>query len=152
MGTDQGLHRVVQTAVTQALDGAADILTFAPATPIDVVEFGFIADVAIVGTGTVHLDHRVLVDSDTGRVDGTAAAGRILTVPACAAGIHTFKRVGEVPSTTVATDQSPMEVNPGEEVVVQAIGDATSGDGTFYIRYRERAQSGVRIENSVEST
>lgn len=144
-------YRTVQTAVEQALDSAADILTFVPCTPIDVVEFGFIADVLTATAGTVHLDKRVLPNDDTGRVNGTAALGRILTVPdATADGKHVYKIVGT--GSAVTGNPGSLEVNPGEEVVVQVIGEPSDGDGTFYIRYRERAQTGSRIAtDSTES-
>ena len=51
---------------------AADINTFTPARPVNIIRWGVIADALIdVGAGmTIKADHRPTAGSDTGRGDG----------------------------------------------------------------------------------
>lgn len=143
-----------------ALDATDDEVKWAPGKPIDVVRWGFIITTALdVGAGFgAALDLRPTVGSDTDRVNGDSSGttdtggGTITATADVAVGAGLYHNV-----------DPPLEVDPGEELVLQITDAAdTSGAGYFFVEYEERpfvGDSNVtagdpsnRIDNMTEYT
>ena len=110
-----------------------DKLTFAPLMPIDIVRWGYVVDTILGDTNTVlAMDFRPTVGSDTARVNGATdsttfidTAGGVLTaVVATAVGKGDFHNVNP-----------PLQVDPGEEVVIEMTTAPASGTAFFFIEY-----------------
>lgn len=112
---------------------AEDKATWAPAMPVDIVRWGYIADTVMGNTvAVVALDFRPTIGSDTDRVDGATnsttfidTAGGVLT-----SGVATAVGAGEFHNVN-----PPLQVDPGEEVVFQMTTAPSSGTAFFFIEY-----------------
>ena len=117
---------------------AEDKVSWAPARPVNIVRWGFIVDTLLdVGTALVahEMDLRPDIGSDTLRVNGATdsdlvdTAGGSLTLPATdiAVGLGVYHNV------------SPkLQVDPGEEVVIQcSVAPDTGGTGYYFIEYEQ---------------
>lgn len=122
---------VTDEFAADALNAATDIQTKTPGRPINITRWGAVVTVVTVGATTVNLDKRITAGSDTGRIAGTTP----LVIPAGAA-------PGEV--YYVDENDGPIEINPGEEAVLEVTGAATSGNAVFFIENRELSFSGPR--------
>ena len=122
-------------AVVPGLDMGADedLLTWAPAMPVDIVRWGYIVD-TVLGASVlvVAMDFRPTKGSDTARVNGATdgttfidTAGGTLTP-----GVSTAVGKGEFHNVN-----PPLQVDPGEEVVIEITTHPTSGDAHFFIEY-----------------
>lgn len=130
-------------------NATGDKFSFAPVSKIQVWRFGIIVKTAMnpdAGGFDMALDHRVTVGSDVGRTE-KAVLNRA-DAELVAAGKIAYKDVVLAVAATVAGDGStvnvgpagPLEVNPGEEVVLEvtnAVGAAS--DGYVWIEYSEGA-------------
>lgn len=123
------------------LTTAADKGTFAPARPVNIVRWGIIVTTLLdVGAGAVFaLDFRPTIGSDTGRVDGAVSAG----VDTAGGTITTGTTDVAVGKGLYHDVNPPLKVDPGEQVVFQAV-DApdTGGAGFLFIEYEEEGFSG----------
>ena len=114
----------VVTATTAAIDTAGDMLVFTPAVPVDIVSFGVtLTTTTSVAVTVLTLDKRPTAGSDTART----AAQSTITIPIAAAAGKQYR-----------ANFQPIEINPGEEVVIQTDGGSTAGDGFCFISYRRR--------------
>jgi len=105
-----------------ALDSAADVWTYAPGKPVDVVRFGFTSVIAITGTGLI-----IKADSQlVGVARGDGDVGVITAGVAVAVGLGMYNEL-----------TAPFLLDAGESVTIQVTGAATAGDGTVWIEYIE---------------
>ncbi|MGI9297765.1 MAG: hypothetical protein ACR2QC_07695 [Gammaproteobacteria bacterium] len=117
------------------LSATADVLTFTPGVPIDVVRWGLVVTTVIVGAPVIAADKRITAGSDTGRVN---AAGGTLTPGTLAAG-----KGGYIEAENFAAGNKPLEINPGEQFILEVTTGATSGAGTVFVEYKQKPfQSG----------
>ena len=114
---------------TVALDGTGDKATFTPCRPVRIRRFGYAWNAGTVTTSAsldIDLDKRVLIGSDTGRVQIATIAG----VASEAQGDGAYTRVG-------AAGGGAIDVDADEEVVVDVENAAAAGDGVVFIEYEE---------------
>lgn len=134
-GGMEGFDYLYAVGAQDAADATGDGFVFTPAQPIDVIRFGFIADSLVdVGAGmVVALDHRAVAGSDSVR----PAILTITHAADVAAGDGIYVQAA-----------APIEVNPGEQLVV-AVDNAADTGGTFipFIVYQRRPFVGTRIAN-----
>lgn len=168
--TSVALHKKVVVSVAPTPTDAAlgpvaftstgDKFIFTPAKPVDIYRYGFVTNALLdVGvTFILALDWRPTAGSDTNRAEkatittGTTdqAAGKmgyrdiILPVAAATAGDGSTVNVGP---------DGPLEVDPGEEVVIEVTNAAdTAGTGYVWIEYVEHDIGGSRTALAVEYT
>lgn len=105
MALDQGQY-LEYSAAAAAMTSTGNKLVMSPGQPMDFIRFGATFTVA-GGSGSLVLaiDKRPTAGSDTGRVE--IATMTITAAQAAAGAVHTL-------------DISPLEINPGEEVVLEA--------------------------------
>ena len=110
-----------------------DKVAWAPTHPVDIVRWGYVVDTVLGDTTLVAaLDFRPTIGSDTNRVNGATnsttfidTAGGVLTaVVATAVGKGEFHNVNP-----------PLQVDPGEEVVIELTAAPASGNGFWFIEY-----------------
>lgn len=109
------------------LTSTGDKFIFTPNVPIDIVEWGVVLTTALDATArTIVLDKRITAGSDTGRV---AAVGTttITGSAAVVAGKQLYARPVE-----------PVEVNPGEQAIIEVTDAAVAGAGVFYVKFQRR--------------
>lgn len=136
-----------------------DKFIFTPALPADVYRWGIITNALLdVGAGFVAaLDHRPTAGSDTNRVEkdtitvsADVAAGQV--VYSQAIGADADGEVGEDGTVRYVAPTGPVEVNPGEELVIEVTNAAdTAGTGYVFIEYVEKPLAGDRAENATEA-
>lgn len=112
--------------------------TFKVAYPITVTRVGFIVSTLVDGAPVVKFDKRPNVGSDTDRGDGDVGE---LTVPDTTA-------VGVM----VTRDVTPVDLEPGDEVVPQVTSAATAGAGFPVVFYRIRQEEPGNIDSWVAVT
>jgi hypothetical protein len=135
---------------------AADTVYVTPATPIKIVRWGLVVTSLLdVGAGfAAAMDFRPTAGSDTDRVNGAVASGidtaggTITTTADVAAGDGLYHELSQ-----------PLEVLPGEQVVIQITDAAdTAGTGLFWVEYEEEpfaaayAGTSSRLVNMTEAT
>lgn len=129
-----GNSKIKETASVADVSADADLLTFTPAVPVEVLEFGFIVTTAIVdaaGGLALGADLRPTAGSDSGRTAGTAGSGTFTSAQA-------NKAAGKVLRVRPPT---PYIVIPGQQVVLKQTVRADSGAALAYIVYREALQN-----------
>jgi len=127
-------QRRTQVSAQINVNSTGDKMTFTPASPVNIVRWGIIADALIdVGVGmTIKADHRPTAGSDTGRGDGDV--GDITVTADIAAGKGAYTEEIGTPAATAA--QAKFEVDPGEQVVFQVTDAAdTAGTGHIFVEY-----------------
>lgn len=125
--------KVEKSAAATSIASTGDKFTFTPTKPVDVVRWGFIADVAVTGSPVIAMDKRPTAGSDTGRVDGATAsgvdtAGGSISPGAISQGKGVYHNLSGL-----------LSVNPGEQLVAQVTTAAGAGTGTFFVEYYERS-------------
>lgn len=134
---EEALHRSEVEGSASSLTATADIFTFTPGEPVDIVGWGIIVTTASqVGTGmTVKGDKRPTAGSDTSRGDGDVGSLVVAAGEDKAAGKGWYKRLTK-----------PVELNPGQELVIEVTNAAdTAGAGYAFVRYTPRPMSGSRL-------
>lgn len=112
---------------------AEDKATWAPPYPVDIVRWGFIVDTVLGNTSTViALDFRPTIGSDTDRVNGATDSTTFIDT---AGGVLTNSEATAVGAGVYHNVKPPLQVDPGEEVVIQATGAPSSGTAFFFIEY-----------------
>lgn len=118
--------RQKEIATIADLSSTGDKVTFTPAFPSEIVEFGVIITTALVGTGLVlKVDKRPTAGSDTGRGDGDL--GTCTPGVAAAAGAVIRSR-----------PNNPGLVNPGQQAILELTTGGSSGAGIGFIVFREK--------------
>ena len=117
---------------------AQDKAFWAPGRPVNIVRWGYITTTVLGDTTQVlAMDFRPTIRSDTARVNGAVAAGidtaggTLTSGEATAVGKGLFHNV--VPK---------LQVDPGEEVVIEATAAPASGGYLIFIEYEEEGFSG----------
>lgn len=114
------------TAVS--LTSTGDKFVFTPNVPIDIVEWGVVLTTALDATlRTIALDKRVTAGSDSGRVNAVGTT-TISGSAAVVAGKQLYAR-----------PTSPVQINPGEQAVIEVTDAAVAGAGVFYVKFQRRA-------------
>lgn len=132
--------KMKEVATVADLSSASDWLTFTPAVPVEVEEFGVVVTTAMVdaaGGAVLKADVRPTAGSDTNRTDGTAG---VMTLTSAQANQVAGKVVRCRPT-------APLTVYPGQQVVLQATTAVDSGAGIAFIVYREA----LKLDSSVET-
>lgn len=123
-----------ETATVSDASSTGTILTFTPAFPCEVVEFGVIVTTAFVkasGGVVISADFRPTAGSDTGKITGSATAGGgIMTLT----NAQTVKAAGQVMKCRPA---SPLTVYPGQQILLNLSTGATSGAAIAFLVHRE---------------
>ena len=110
-----------------------DKLTFAPLVPIDIVRWGFVADVVMGDANTVlAMDFRPTIGSDTARVNGATDSTTFIDT---AGGVLTGTATTAVGKGEYHNVNPPLQVDPGEEVVIEMTTAPASGNAFFFIEY-----------------
>ncbi len=128
-------RKTIESAIV-ALNSTGDKFTFTPGQPVDIIRWGIVPTTLLdLGVGfTGALDFRPTAGSDASRVNGSVAGG------VDTAG-GTITRTADVAlgAGVYHNLSSPLEVDPGEEVVFEVTDAAdTSGDGVIFIEYFEK--------------
>ncbi len=126
-------HRV-EVSASVNMDSTGDKMTFTPATPVNIVRWGVIADTLIdVGAGmTIKADHRPTAGSDSSRGDGDV--GDITVTADISQGTGAYTEECATAAGTAVPGK--FEVDPGEQVVFQVTDAAdTSGTGHIFVEY-----------------
>lgn len=122
------------TAAAQVVTSTGNKLTASPGQPMDFIRFGAIFTVA-GGSGSLVLaiDKRVTAGSDTGRVE--VATMTVTAAQATAGSVHTL-------------DISPLEIDPGEEVILEVTTGLTSaGTAILFAHAQPRGFQAGRIDH-----
>ena len=110
-----------------------DKLTWAPSMPVDIVRWGYIVDTVLGNTSTVlAMDFRPTVGSDTNRVNGATNSTTFIDT---AGGVLTDANATAVGKGVYHNVNPPLQVDPGEEDVIEATGAPSSGTAFFFIEY-----------------
>jgi len=130
-----------------ALDAAADAFVFTPGVPVDVVRVGVIVSSATTTNPQnldIEFDKRPTAGSDTGR---TTSQATIIGTTGLTQGKMHYKNLS-----------TPLQLNPGEQLVAQVVNAMTAGDGHIVIEYQQRpfqsgssASASDRLANATES-
>ena len=138
-----------------AFTSTGDKFIFTPAMPCDVYRWGLITDALLdVGAGfTIALDWRPTAGSDTNRAQkdtivktADVAAGQVLYSEAVGA---VAQATGSDGSLVDVAPAGPVEVDPGEELVIEVTDAAdTAGTGYVWIEYVEKPLAGSRAGNA----
>ena len=140
-------YESLQEWQSEYVQGTADVLTaaadhnglFEVTRPITVLAVGAIITTAIQGACVVKFDRRVTKGSDTGRGDGDVG---ILTIPD-----------GTAVGKQVISDNTRVDLNPGDQVVPEVTSAAaTAGGAHYFIHYIPRAETIANLSDYVEST
>ena len=127
-------HNTVRTEVV-AFDAAADVFSFAPGKPVDVIRWGIVVSILLdVGVGfTIKAD---VIKSGVARDDG--GMGSITTVTDVAVGKGLFTE--NVSPGVTAHPTEPFKLDPGDQVIFQVTDAAdTTGDGYVFVEYLEES-------------
>jgi len=110
------------------LTSTGDKLVFSPTFPVDVYRYGVIitTDVAASNNVIIALDKRPVVKSDTGRVELSRFEITAAESGNADAGDLYYKEI------------APVQVNPGEELVVEVVDAATAGAAVVFLHYQMR--------------
>jgi hypothetical protein len=113
----------------------ADLQTFSFPVPVDIVRFGGIVTTAFgADSWAVTLDVRPTYGSDTNRV----------AAPGGSMGNSLAQAVG----TTIShLCEDVVEVDPGEQVVIEGTTASTAGVAIWFVEYRIRPSVAPRIAN-----
>lgn len=162
--SDTVLEKLTADRTTAPIDftaTAADIkFAFAPGVPIDVMRFGVIAKTLIdVGAGMVLTLGKTAVLTDLSAPTNVATLSTGTTD--VAANKVIYRDVVTAVAQATASDGSltnvkptgPLEVNPGEAVIITLTDVAdTAGTGWVFIEYVEKPFAGTRISNATKKT
>lgn len=142
-----------------------DKFIYTPANPSDVYRWGLVNDTAMVsGTSFVMaLDKRVTAGTDTGRVQmdtitrttdmaaGTGLFSQSILPVAQAAGSDN-RTTPPIPTYYNVEPAGPVQVNPGQQLVLEVTDAATSGTGYVWIEFVEYPIAGSRATALTEVT
>lgn len=131
-----------ETATLADASATGDKLTFTPAMPVEIVEFGIIVTTALVdaaGGLVLKADVRPTAGSDTSRTDGTAGTMTLTSTQA-------NRSAGQVVRSRPA---SPLTVLPGQQVILELTTAVDSGAGIAFIVFREKPQYRDAAESAV---
>lgn len=142
------------------MTGTGDALTFRPARPVVIVEWGFIVKTSMTGSnGAATANLRPTAGSTSGQTVGASSsttgpagetqnsdtAGGAMTVAPLAAGKAYMHRVfplpaqsGAVSGNTGSSSVQGLQVNPGQEFAINVgTGMGTAGAATPFVTYYE---------------
>jgi len=158
MATILGLRRTDESG-TVAVDATGVAFEWTPGVPIDILRWGFTATVAVTNaadTVVAQLIKRPTPKSATGQtvIDACTITGTTTR----AAGYALYREIGTTAvAQTTEPDGSlytvapggPVEINAGQQVVVNVSAAADAGDGVFWIEYLEKPFVGSRVASVV---
>lgn len=137
-GNESRQTLMIHEKTADNLGATGDDLVLDVTMPITVLRVGAIITTVLVGAATVAFDRRITTGSDTGRVNGLNAAGdAVLTIPtATAAG-------------KVVYDDVSVDLNPGDQIVVEVTAAATSGGARYFVEAVARHEIAANLTDMV---
>lgn len=109
--------------------------------PITILRVGTLITTVMNGAATVAFDRRVLTDSDTGRVNGLDSSGNGVII------IPTTTAVGKLVHKDLAS--SPVDCNPGDQIIAEVTSAATSGAGRHFVEYIVRDETAANCSDMI---
>jgi len=109
-----------------ALDALADVLTFMPSRPIEIVRWGFVVSVLLDNTPAALV---AALDVDPQGAGARAASAQTLVCT----GVD--RAIGD---TIICVPASPIAMEPGDRAFIEITTAATAGDGFPFVQYRPR--------------
>lgn len=123
----QMYYEVFETAEV-AIDSTGDKATYTPGAPVDIVRVGIVGTTSYThGSGAI-----VKVDKNASDGDGTYTRGdgdvaEVTVDSGFNAGLVNYVDLDE-----------PVELDPGDQAIVQVTQAASAGDGVVFMEYRKR--------------
>ncbi len=129
------LHLTEAWGTTVDVGSTGDKASWAPGRPVNIVRWGFMVHTNLVSGASfaMTLDHRPTIASDTGRTNGSVAAGVDTAGGSITLTGNANAGKGRYHNVVAANG---FHVDPGEEVVFEVTDAATSGAVFLFIEYQ----------------